>query len=300
MTSIKEKIRQRLLGITVFLMVLALIGLAIAPNIVKQVDSGEAGVLYRSLGNGTATEKGSTIQEGLHFIFPWNKLYLYNVRIQERNSLIEVITKDGLTVKVEISIRFHPNINTLGLLHKYLGPEYVNNVILPEIAATTRDVIGVYDIDSLYSDQRVEIQRKISQMALSKINNLNTLNNNEPRPVGDFENGRIEKYILFENLFIKDIILPDAVKKSIESKIVSEQEYLRYQYLLASEVQEKERKLIEAQGIKMFEDSSRISILKWRGLQATEKLSVSPNSKIIVIGTDQNLPIILNGETNSK
>lgn len=300
MRRLKQMIRKRLLGIIIFFMVLALIALAIAPNVLKVVESGEAGVLYRTLGNGTVTEQGATFQEGVHLMYPWNKLYIYNVRIQERNCLIEVITKDGLTIKAEISIRFHPNLNTLGLLHKYLGPDYVNNVILPEIAATTRDVIGLYDIDSLYSDKRVEIQRRISDIALSEINKQNTLNNNEPPPNLDFAPGGIQKYILFEDLFIKNIILPDTVKVAIERKIVSQQEYLRYQYLLAAETQEKERKLIEARGIKLFEDSAGISILKWRGLQATEKLAVSPNSKIILVGTDEKLPVILNGETGSK
>lgn len=291
-------------------MVLILILLAIAPDIFRVVRSGEAGVIYHTLGDGTATEQDAVFQEGLHIIRPWDKLYIYNVRIQERNLLIDVITKDGLTIQVEISIRFHPNINTLGLLHKYLGPNYVETVILPEIAATTRDIIGLYDIDSLYSDKRVEIQRRISNIALSEINNKNSLNNNEPHdnahykgekpPSGDFENDRVQQYILFEDLFIKNIVLPVAVKGAIEKKIVSEQEFLRYRYLIAAELQERDRKVIEAQGIKLFEDSSRISILKWRGLQATEKLATSPNSKTILIGTDENLPIILNGETNSK
>lgn len=303
MTRLKQMIRKRLLGTAIFIMVLALILLALAPAIFKVIEPGHAGVLYRTLGNGTATEQGATYGEGMHVILPWNRLYVYDVRIQERNWLIEVITKDGLTIKVEISIRFHPNVNTLGLLHKYLGPDYVRTVILPEIASTTRDVIALYEIDSLYSDKRVEIQRRISDIALSELNRKNTLNNNEPPPnfnSNDFQPGRIQKYILFEDLFIKNIVLPQAVKTSIENKIVSEQEYLRYQYLLAAEREERERKAIEAQGIRAFEDTSGISILKWRGLQATEKLSVSPNAKIILIGTDEKLPVILNGETGSK
>jgi len=302
MTNIKQLIRKRLLGIMVFLMVAALLLLAIAPNVFKVVEAGHAGVLYHTLGRGTVTQQGTTYGEGLHFIMPWDKLYVYDVRIQERHWPIKVITKDGLTIEVEISIRFHPNFNTLGLLHKYLGPDYVNTVILPEIAATARDVIALYRIDSLYSDKRVEIQRTISDVALSELNKQVTLNNNEPEPNPnkDFGIGRIQKYILFEDLFIKNIALPDTVKTSIEHKIVSEQEYLRYQYLIAAEIQEKERKRIEAEGIRAFEDTSHISIMKWRGIQATEKLSTSPNSKIILVGTDQKLPVILSGEGGTK
>lgn len=302
MKSIKKILRKRLLGILVFLMILTLIALALAPSVIKIVGAGQSGVLYKTLRGGTVTRPSATYGEGIHIIYPWDSFILYDVRIQEKNSVIEVITKDGLTLEVEISVRFHPNVSTLGLLHKYVGPDYINTVIAPEIEATARDVIGLQDLDSLYSDKRAEIQKKISSIALKAINNQNALRNNEtllePVKRNDFETGRIEKYIIFEELFIRNISIPASVRTKIEEKIIAEQELRRYEYLIAAEVKEKERKLIEAMGIKMFEDSSLISILKWRSIQATEELSKSPNSKIILIGTDENLPIILNGDKN--
>lgn len=302
MKSIKKVLRKRLLGILVFLMVLTLLSLAIAPSVLKIVGAGEAGVLFKTLKGGTETEPHSTYGEGIHFIFPWDSFFLYDVRIQEKNTVIDVITKDGLTLQVEISVRFHPNVSTLGLLHKYVGPDYVEKVIAPEIEATTRDMIGLQDLDSLYSDKRAEIQRKISAIALDAINNQYALNNNETSQDSvnseDFERGRIQEYIIFEDLFIKNISIPAAVRAKIEQKIIAEQELRRYEYLIASEEKEKERRLIEARGIKLFEDSASISILKWRSIMATEELAKSPNSKIILIGTDESLPIILNGDGN--
>ncbi len=302
MKKLKKILRKRLLGFVVFLMVMIVIALAIAPSVVKVVGAGQAAVLYKTLRGGTVTKPYGTYGEGIHIIYPWDAFYIYDVRIQEKNTTIDVITKDGLTLAVEISVRFHPNVSTLGLLHKYIGPDYVEKVIAPEIEATTRDVIGLQDLDSLYSDKRAEIQAKISSIALRAINNQNALRNNEmllgPVERNDFEPGRIQDYIIFEELFIKNISIPAAVRAKIEEKIIAEQELRRYEYLIASELKEKERKLIEAQGIKLFEDSSAISILKWRSIMATEELSKSPNSKIILIGTDENLPIILNGDKN--
>lgn len=302
MKKLKKILRKRLLGFVVFLMVLIVIALAIAPSVVKVVGAGQAAVLYKTLKGGTVTKPYGTYGEGIHIIYPWDAFYIYDVRIQEKNTTIDVITKDGLTLAVEISVRFHPNVSTLGLLHKYIGPDYVEKVIAPEIEATTRDIIGLQDLDSLYSDKRAEIQAKISSIALRAINNQNALRNNEmllgPVERDDFEPGRIQDYIIFEELFIKNISIPAAVRAKIEEKIIAEQELRRYEYLIASELKEKERKLIEAQGIKLFEDSSAISILKWRSIMATEELSKSPNSKIILIGTDENLPIILNGDKN--
>jgi prohibitin 2 len=304
MKRIGRAIKRRLLEIIVTVMVLLVIGLALAPSVLQIVRSGEAGVLYRTLTDGTQTEREAIYGEGLHIILPWDKFYIYDVRIQEKNTIIHVLTKDGLSVDVEISVRFHPNVTTLGLLHKYIGPDYVEKVISPEVEATVRDVIGMQDVDALYSEKRTEIQQEISDRCLKAINDLNSVSNYEvaePDSTSvDFEHSRTAEYIIFEDLFIRDIMLPKMVSKKIEEKIMAEQELKRYEYLLASETEEQKRKLIEAKGIRFFEDSSGISILKWRGLQATEALSNSPNSKLILIGTDENLPIILNGETSDR
>lgn len=298
-TKLKKDLRRQLLMITIFFMVLLTIALAIAPAIVKIVRPGEAGVLYKTFDGGTQTGFASTYGEGLHFIFPWDVFYKYDVRIHKRHCMITALTKDGLAVDVEISVRYSPNVNTLGLLHKYVGPDYSTKVVIPEVEATTRDIIGLQDLDSLYSDKRVDIQREISENAIEALNQSEALNNYETRGAGlneDFGPARTERYIIFKNLFIENICLPPPVAEKIEQKIIAEQEFRRYEYLLAAEEEEKKRKLIEAKGIKLFEDSSSISILKWKGLQATEELAKSPNAKVIVIGTDENLPIILNGE----
>lgn len=305
MKKYKEIFRKRVLEFMLTIMILLVMILALAPSIFKLVPPGHVGVLYRTLGEGTDTDVDNLRSEGLNMIWPWDELDFYDTRIQERTSVIRVITREGLSVKVEVSVRFHPNVRTIGLLHKYIGPDYIEKVVLPEIEATTRDVIGVIDVDSLYSFSRVAIQDSISKVALSKINQSSSLDNEVSHPehdlVNDFDqregdNEQTEQFIIFENLFLKDIELPKALAERIEQKMLAEQDFERYEYLIAAETQEKERKKIEAEGIKDFDEISGISILKWRGLQATESLANSPNSKVILLGTDENLPIILNGE----
>lgn len=281
-------IKRRMLMATVIFMVILLIGLFFAPRIFITIYPGQAGVLFRTFGKGTVIDKH--FEEGLNLILPWNRMYIYNVRLQEKHRTLSVLTKDGLMVETEVSIRFSPNISTLGILHKHIGPNYASKVVLPEVESRTRNIISSFDLEELYSTDRRLIQQTISDSVLSDINDqviIDTLLT---------KNGKASTYIIFENLFIKNIKLPDQVAERIEKKIVAEQEFLTYEYILQSEQKEATRKRIEAGGIDSFQIVSKIPILKWRGLEVTEQLSKSPNSKLILLGTDENLPIILNGE----
>src|SRR5207248_5101440 len=71
-----------------------------------------------------------------------------------------------------------------------------------------------------------------------------------------------------------------------------------YKFRVAREIRESERKKIEAEGIREFQQivSQGISdsYLRWRGIEATVQLAQSPNSKIVIVGSGKDgLPIIL-------
>ena len=277
-----------MLSITVVTMVLLLILLFFAPRIVITINSGQAGVLFKRFGHGTVTDRYYT--EGINLVFPWDVMHIYDVRIQEKTLKMDVLTQDGLMVEAVVSVRYSANVNTLGVLHKFIGPDYAEKVVLPEVEAETRNVISQYDLEQLYTEDRRVIQQIITTLILDEINE---------QVIVDPLLGASSKdktYIIFQDLFLENIKLPELVSQTIEQKVEAEHKFLTYKYLLQSEEREAIRKKIEARGIDSFEAISGISILKWRGLQATEKLSESENAKIILMGTDENLPIILNGE----
>jgi regulator of protease activity HflC (stomatin/prohibitin superfamily) len=244
-----------------------------------KVDAGQAGVLYRLFQGGTVTTK--VYGEGLHVIAPWNTLFIYNARVQQVPDEFTVLSQDGLAIKVEVSIRFRPQYDQLGLLHKHVGYDYVEKVVKPEIQAGFRFVLGQYRPEEIYTSQGFIVQTVV-QGALGDLG---------------------ERYILLDNLLLKAVALPKPVAEAIESKLRAQQLAQEFDYRLQTEGKEAQRKKIEAQGIRDFQDTITgpgISeqFLRFKGIEATLELAKSPNSKVVIIGGgDDRLPIILDGST---
>lgn len=270
--------RQRNLIISAIVTFIAL--LVIWNTSTVTIGSGEGGVLYRQFGGGTVTDQ--IYGEGFHFIAPWNKMYVYNVRNLEQKELIEALSKNGLTIQMEMSVRYRPSEDKLGIIHKTIGQGYKDVIVMPEVRSSARNVIGRYDPEELYSTKRDVIQEEIFV---------------------DVKTRLAEKNIFLDALLIRGIELPPNIKDAIEKKLSQEQESKEYEFRIQKETKEAERKRIEAQGIKDFQDivSEGISdkLLRWKGIEATLELSKSQNTKVVVIGQgDDGLPLILGGNND--
>ncbi len=242
-----------------------------------KIESGEAGVLYKQFGGGTITDSHYT--EGFHFIAPWNDMFVFNVRNQEQREVMEALSKNGLTIKMEMSIRFRPVISEVGTIYQTIGPNYKEVVVLPEVRSAARQIIGRYNPEELYSTKRDFIQDEIYNNVKERL---------------------AEKHIYLDAILIRGIELPQNIMTAIEKKLKQEQESKEYEFRIEKESKEAERKRIEAQGIKDFQDivSEGISdkLLRWKGIEATLELAKSQNSKVVVIGQGgDGLPLILGG-----
>lgn len=270
----QQWVDRHLLTASITLMLLALLVLFFWNRIFITIYPGERGVLFKRLGNGTDTEHVYT--EGTSVIMPWNVMYKYSVREQIYSDTVDAITVDGLRVQVQFTVNFHPNKNQLPMLHKTVGETYVRDIIVPEASAAVREVISQYRPEELYAARRATIQDQL----LSKV--------------------RIElgsRYLVFDDILIRSIELPVNVRKAIELKIEQFHLAQSYEYRLKTEALEAQRKHLEAVGISDFNKTSGISILKWKGLEVTQNLAASPNTKIIVVGPDQkDLPILMGND----
>jgi len=259
----------------ILLSVGVLIVILISSSSFITIKPGERGVIFRKFTSGL--DKENIFQPGFHIIAPWNEIYVYNVKEQNSEEGMDVLDKNGLSINMDVSIRFNPKYERIGYLHEKFGIEYIRQLIIPEARSTVRRVAGRYTAEEIYSTKRSELESAIIAETAE------VLGANE---------------IEMKALLIRSINLPEQIKVAIENKLKQEQEALAYQYKLEREKSEAERKKIAAEGEaranKIINSSLTNNLLRMRGIEATIKLSESPNSKIIVVGSGKDgLPLIL-------
>ena len=272
-----RKLKLPILIIT--LITLLFIGL-LFNRIFVNIYPGQLGVMWYRFSGGTQMEQ--VYDEGLHIINPFNRIYIYEMRMQNRNTEFTVLSKNGLLISIKASVRFMPDRYQLPFLQKEVGPEYVERVVLPQVQSVIRRVIGSYLPDQIYGTQG-SILRNITQDSLGELK---------------------ERHIILDELMITELILPPTVAAAIEQKLLQEQKFLEYEFRLKSEKEEIERKKLEANGIREFQlrilENMTPSYLKYKGIEATLELAKSPNSKVVVIGNQDGLPLIMNIEDSLK
>ncbi len=241
------------------------------------IEAGERGVIFRPYTTGL--DKENVYTEGFHIIAPWNEIYVYNVREQQREETMDVLDKNGLSINTDVTVRFNPSFNNIGYLHEQFGVNYINVLVVPEVRSSVRQVAGRYSAEEIYSTKRAEVEQAIITETRQTLG---------------------ENYIDMKALLIRSINLPTQIKTAIESKLQQEQEALAYEFRLKREESEAERRRIEAEGIanynRIINASLTDKILQQRGIEATTSLAESNNSKVVVIGSGKDgLPLILGG-----
>ncbi len=239
---------------------------------VAYVPAGHVGVLTLF---GRVT--GDVLPEGTHLVNPFKANHKLSARTQELKESASVPSNEGLIMTMDASLLYRLNPGRAAELYRTVGPNYVSVVVEPNLRSAIREVTASHSANVLYSGEREKVAQEIY-----------TLLNRELEKRG----------ITVENVLLRDIQLPSSLKASIELKQQAEQESLAMSFRLQKEKQEAERKRIEAQGIRDFQQivAQGISpqLLEWKGIEATEKLADSRNSKVVVIGNPKNgLPLIL-------
>ena len=261
-----------IVGIVGFILIVAL-----SSSIFLTIQPGEAGVLFRKFGGGL--DKDVVYGQGFHVIAPWNEMYVYNVKEQTAEESMDVLDKSGLSISVDVTVRFHPISSKVGFVHEKFGKNYITVLVIPEVRSAVRQVMGRYTAEEIYSTKRAEVEQTIINETAATLSN---------------ENNNIQMMALL----IRSINLPENIKNAIELKLQQEQEALAYQFRLEKEKSEAERKKIAAEGEatanRIVNSSLTAQLLKMRGIEATQQLSQSPNSKVVIIGSGSDgLPIIL-------
>ena len=241
------------------------------------IQPGEKGVIFRKFSTGL--DKDNIYSAGFYVIAPWNEMHIYDVKEQKVDETMGVLDKNGLSINVDISVRFNPVFDKIGYLHEKFGTNYVAKLVIPEVRSSVRKVMGRFTAEEIYSTKRNEVENTIIE---------------ETKAVLISESNNID----MRALLMRSIDLPPQIKQAIENKLTQEQEALAYQFKLDKETSEAERKrraaLGEAKANEIINNSLTPELLKMRGIEATLELAKSPNAKIVIVGSAKDgLPLIL-------
>jgi regulator of protease activity HflC (stomatin/prohibitin superfamily) len=238
------------------------------------VPSGHRGIVFKPLSGGTSKE---LLGEGMHFIPLWNHVIPYDTRVHEMKEQLVVLSSNGLTLRVDASVRYRPKVEELFELQTQIGPDYDQKVIGPVVRSEARKVFGRYQPEEIYSTKREEIERQIHDEVLRALEG---------------------KHVVVEAVLVRDVDLPEAIKTAIGDKLAEEQRAQKMVFTLDRERQEAQRKQIEAEGVAKYQSIVRQGLtqeyLQFKGIEATSRLAESQNSKVVIVGAGKSgLPIIL-------
>ncbi|MBP1657282.1 MAG: Membrane protease subunit [Bacteroidetes bacterium] len=255
-----------LLGLVVFAV------LAIS-QFFTQVPAGHVGVVDFF---GIVSEK--TLPPGISLVNPMARVHKFSTQTREHKENMQVLSREGLTIGLEISVLYRLNPDSAARVYQTIsGGDYETIVLIPQFRSHSRSVTASFQASALYSTERERLGLAIQEELARTV---------------------AVRGVIVESTPLRNVALPTQLTEAIEQKQRADQEAQRMEFILLKERQEADRKRIEAKGIADFQTivAQGISeqLLRWKGIEATEKLSNSPNTKVIIVGAGKDgLPIIM-------
>jgi prohibitin 1 len=255
------------LGIIAFLLVILVL------SSVTRVGTGHVGVLTLF----GKVQTGETLGEGIHLISPLKTNNELSIQTQTLKESASVPSSEGLMMSLDTSLIYHLNPDRAAEVFQKIGSDYENVVVEPTLRSAIRESTASHTANALYTGEREMVAKQIYDQVSAQLK---------------------ERGLTVENVLLRDIQLPATLKAAIEAKQQAEQESLAMNFRLQKETQEAQRKRIEAAGVRDFQQivaqGITPSLLEWKGIEATETLAKSPNTKVVVVGNSKNgLPLIL-------
>jgi len=253
---------------------LVLVALLVFARSVRVIPAGSVGIVV--LIGPASTE---TLKSGIQLVNPLARVVTMSVKTQEIKEVMDVPSKEGLTMNIEVSVLFHLDPDQAADVYRTIGQDYVGVILEPQFRSVTRGVTAGYEARALYTSEREHLAQVIT---------------------ADLQKLLSPRGVQIESTPMRRLTLPQRITQAIEEKLSADQESQRMEFVLLKEKQEAERKRIEASGVADFQRivAQGISpeLLRWKGIEATTKIAESQNSKVIVIGAGKDgLPLILGG-----
>lgn len=248
-------------------------GIVALSQIFTQVPAGHVGVV-----DFFGIVQQRTLAPGINFVNPLANVSKYSMQTKEHKESMQVLSREGLTIGLELSVLYRLNPDSAARVYQTIaGGDYEVVVLIPNFRSISRSVAASFQASALYSTERERLALAIQEELARTV---------------------AVRGIIIESVPLRNVALPVQLTEAIETKQRADQESQRMEFILTKEKQEADRKRIEAKGIADFQTivAQGISdqLLRWKGVEATEKLANSPNTKVIIIGSGKDgLPVIL-------
>ncbi len=275
--TLKKKLEAKRLELLVYFLFMGVVILLLWPFFTTTIEGGFVGAYYSRFLGGTLEDK--SYGEGIHFVFPWDKIITYDSRTQSKDYAVTALTKGGLNVNVDMSVIWSIKREKVGTLHKDMGPDYAMKIIDPAVVSAVRSIIGGYEQSTLYAGNPIQLQEDV--LAL-----LNETLSDAP--------------FTLHVILVRQVKLPEDMAQAISDKFVAEQKVLTERYRVLESVERYKRSYVDSEATRLSQsiinDGMSEAYLRYMGIQATKELAASSNAKIVIIGDKDGLPLLLNAD----
>ena len=223
-----------------------------------------------------------TLPGGIYAINPFSDIVQFSTRLRDIKEEISATSKEGLPLNIDISIQYRIDPAKAGNVYQNIGTDE-REIVISRFRAIAREIVAGYPAEAVYSTKREEISLQLREKLRLYIT-----------PLG----------FVVDEALLRNVKIPETLQEAIQQRLKAEQENLQMQFVLAKEKQEAERKRIEAKGRadaqKILAEGLTPAILQLRTIEANEKLSLAPNSKLVILGNAQNTSLILPSDSAPK
>ena len=256
------------------------VAIVILPRAIRFVHAGDGGVLWSLFTGGTVHQPA--LSEGIHFLWPWNHMETFDLKVRELNTEYPALANDGLPVTATVSLRYRVNPARVSNLYQDIGQNYQETLIAPQIGSIVREVMSRYPADQLYAYARARLESEILETITDKLDFAQVIAPHKKQP--DLRDG----YVFVEGVAVLDVKLPATVTTAIETKMAQDQMAQEYEFKVKREQLETERRAIEVDGIHNYAAVAQTpwfrDYLRYIEIQSNYDMAKSNNAKLIFLG----------------